>query len=75
MRYFIVWFLNEHIIQISGSPLSAAKRLQFNLEIVPIDIMDQMQKIKPVILPLFWIEEGVQLNSTYTNQLKYQLFL
>lgn len=59
----------------SGTPLSAAKRLQFNLEVVPIPEVPIMQDLQPMLYPLFWIEESANLNKTFVNMLKNKLFL
>ena len=70
---------NIHFItilsQISGTPLSAAKRLQINVPLLPIQEIPIMNNLAEVVFPLMWIEEGVNLNKTYVNMLKYQLFL
>ncbi|KAJ6635575.1 Sensory neuron membrane protein 1 [Pseudolycoriella hygida] len=60
---------------ITGSPVNAAKRLQFNLDVVPIPEVECMKNLPEVVMPLFWVEESAALNKTYVNILKYQLFL
>lgn len=45
----------------TGSPLAAARRLQFSLEVKPIPQVEWMKNMPEVMFPLFWIEEGVQL--------------
>lgn len=64
-----------HYESITGSPLSAAKRLQFAMDIVPIPEIDCMKNLPEVLMPMFWVEESAHLNKTYINVLKYQFFL
>lgn len=61
--------------QISGTPLSAAKRMQINLALQPLDEISYMQTVPEMTFPMLWVEEGANLNKTYVNMLKYQLFL
>lgn len=48
---------------------SAAKRLQFSLEVKRIPEVKIMKKMPDVILPLFWVEEGAHLGRKYTAKL------
>nr|XP_029723139.1 sensory neuron membrane protein 1-like [Aedes albopictus] len=64
-----------HFQLVRGTPVSAAKRLMFSMEIEPIRDHPVLGDLPTVILPLFWAEEGASLNKTWTNQLKYTLFL
>ena len=59
----------------TGSPLSAAKRLQFNLEVKTIPQVEMMKNIPDVMFPLFWVEEGVNLGRDFTDKMKNSLFL
>lgn len=59
----------------TGTPMSAAKRLQFNLEVVPIEGVPFMENARPMMYPLFWVEEGASLNKTFVNMIKNKLFL
>lgn len=60
--------------QITGTPLSAAKRLQFSLEVKPIPEVEWMKNMPDVILPIFWVEESAHLGKPYTTKLKASLF-
>lgn len=59
----------------TGSPLSAAKRLQFNLEVKPIPEVEIMKNMPDVMFPLFWVEESVHLGRDFTDKIKNSLFL
>lgn len=56
--------------QISSTPLSAAKRLQFALDMEPVEKFDLMSKLPRTIVPLMWVEESAHLNTTYTKLFK-----
>nr|AOT85638.1 sensory neuron membrane protein 1E [Mayetiola destructor] len=64
-----------HFETLSGTPMSAAKRLQFNLEVVPIEEVPIMQEMREMLYPMFWVEEGANLNKTYVNMIKNTLIL
>lgn len=55
--------------------MSGAKRLQFNIDLMPIPEIDVMKNLPEMAFPLMWVEEGADLNKTFVNMLKYQLFL
>ncbi|KAM7343533.1 sensory neuron membrane protein 1-like isoform 1-T1 [Cochliomyia hominivorax] len=59
---------------ISGTPLSVAKRLQFNLDVEPVEELPVMSKLKPLVMPLFWIEEAVDLDKSFTDIIKSKVF-
>ncbi|KAH1022223.1 hypothetical protein HUJ04_011651 [Dendroctonus ponderosae] len=62
------------LLQLTGSPLSARKRLQFNMPLEPNPKVELFHNFTPTVLPIFWVEEAVDLNSTFTKPLK-TLFL
>lgn len=55
--------------------MSAAKRLQFNLEMVPLEEVSYMSEIREMYYPLFWIEEGAALDKKFVNQIKHTIIL
>lgn len=46
-----------------------------NFEIVPIEDIPYMAELQPMLLPIMWIENGMDLPKKYTNMLKNQLIL
>lgn len=55
--------------------MSGAKRLQFNFDLLPLQEVEVMKELPEMVFPILWVEEGVNLNKTFVNMLKYQLFL
>ncbi|XP_065158178.1 sensory neuron membrane protein 1-like isoform X2 [Atheta coriaria] len=55
---------------LTGSPVFAKKRMQFSLPIHAIPKVTTMANMPDVMMPLFWVEEGVELNRTWTGQLR-----
>ncbi|XP_026822399.1 sensory neuron membrane protein 1-like [Rhopalosiphum maidis] len=74
--------VEKHRIQMyfepmTGTPLLGYKRLQFNIFLKKeskISVMKTLNEDEKLI-PLFWVEEGVALNKTWTNQIKNKLYL
>ncbi|KAJ3631491.1 hypothetical protein MTP99_012614 [Tenebrio molitor] len=65
----------DHGIQIlfesiTGGPVAAAKRLQFSMPLEPNEKVPIFNKLPSTVLPLFWVEEGVALNNTFTGPIK-----
>ncbi|CAG9861579.1 unnamed protein product [Phyllotreta striolata] len=56
--------------QLTGGPVSAKKRLQFSMPLEPIQKVDIFKNFTSTVLPMFWVEEGVDLNNTFTKPLK-----
>ncbi|KAJ8927991.1 hypothetical protein NQ314_019519 [Rhamnusium bicolor] len=57
-------------IYTTGSPVYAKKRLQFSMPLQPNPKVDLFNNFTDTVLPMFWVEEGVALNITFTKQLK-----
>nr|QRF70962.1 sensory neuron membrane protein [Semiothisa cinerearia] len=71
--------VDEHAIEIdfepiSGTPMVAKQRIQFNIELIKTEKYDVFKNLPNTIAPIFWIEEGLALNKTFVNMLKFQLF-
>lgn len=56
--------------QTTGSVLSGAKRLQFNLDIGPVPNISYTANLREMYYPMLWVEEKVALNETYVSQIK-----
>lgn len=68
--------LKHFVIQITGSQINAAKRLQFNLDVVPIKEVESMKNLPEVVLPLFWVEERAPFHERNNHiLLQHQLLL
>ncbi|KAL1131950.1 hypothetical protein AAG570_011561 [Ranatra chinensis] len=59
---------------ITGTPLGARKRLQFNIEIHSVIKIPIMRNLPVSLIPLFWVEEGLELNKTFIDLLEANLF-
>nr|QMS80368.1 sensory neuron membrane protein [Histia rhodope] len=60
---------------ITGTPMTARQRVQFNLRLIKTDKIEQCKELPDTIAPLFWIEEGYALDRDFVKLLKHQLFL
>nr|AUF73093.1 sensory neuron membrane protein [Anoplophora chinensis] len=54
----------------TGGPVYAKKRLQFNMPLQANPKVDIFNNFTESVLPIFWVEEGVELNNTFTKPLK-----
>lgn len=55
--------------------MKAAKRLQFNLEMVPVEEIAYMANLREMYYPMFWVEEQVALSKKMVNLVKYSAVL
>nr|WVD93741.1 sensory neuron membrane protein 1b [Graphosoma rubrolineatum] len=58
----------------TATPLGARKRLQFNLPIHPIKKVALMKELPEALVPLFWVEEGLELDQKFIDLLDAKLF-
>ncbi|XP_048727749.1 lysosome membrane protein 2-like isoform X2 [Ostrea edulis] len=69
----------EHQTIIDAEPnigwvLRAAKKIQINLYIQPIEGFDETSGITPVFLPVFWLNESAVIDEKNAKMLKNMLF-
>lgn len=54
----------------TGIAVSAAKRLQFSIEMKPIPEVEIMKNMPDIYFPLFWMQESLSLTKKDTDKLK-----
>nr|XP_032291689.1 sensory neuron membrane protein 1 [Drosophila virilis] len=60
--------------QFSGTVLSVHNRLQFSLKVAPVKDVPLMSQLRSLAMPLFWIEESLQLDEQVTQLLHKKIF-
>ncbi|XP_075232479.1 sensory neuron membrane protein 1-like [Lycorma delicatula] len=60
---------------VSGVPLQARRRIQINIQLKTIRYVPITKKVKRTLCPLFWIEEGFDLDNNFVGMLQNQLLL
>ncbi|XP_076639657.1 sensory neuron membrane protein 1 [Colletes latitarsis] len=58
----------------TATPLSAHKRLQFNMFLHSVEKFKLMKKFPECLFPLFWVEEGILLGDEFVKKLKTVFF-
>ncbi|KOB73679.1 Sensory neuron membrane protein 2, partial [Operophtera brumata] len=69
---------NKHIIFVdiepnTGTPIAAAKRVQFNIFQRPISGIPLTQDLRTALVPVVWVEESFLLPDTYRDELRERL--
>ncbi|XP_070502419.1 sensory neuron membrane protein 1-like [Chironomus tepperi] len=59
----------------TSTTLSIRNRNQFSMQIERIEKFDLMANITPVIMPIFWVEDAVDLPPQATNPIKSGIYL
>ncbi|CAK9811125.1 Sensory neuron membrane protein 1 [Anthophora plagiata] len=54
----------------TATPISAHKRLQFNMFLHPVEKFKLMKTFPECLFPLFWVEEGILLDDQFVKKLK-----
>ncbi|KAL7736287.1 hypothetical protein ACLKA6_002956 [Drosophila palustris] len=60
--------------QLSGTVLSVYNRLQFSLKVSPVQHVRVLSQLRSLAMPLFWIEESLQLDEKFTAVLHKKIF-
>lgn len=63
-----------YFFQMTGSPLFAKKRLQFNMPLMNFSKINVMKNLPNTLLPLFWVEEVRISIKALTNDFSYLFF-
>lgn len=54
----------------TGTPIRAYKKIQFNALVGPIPKMKLMKNFPDALFPIFWIEDGLELGDVLIKPLK-----
>lgn len=55
--------------------MRAAKRAQLNMFIKKVNQIDVTQKLPTALLPILWIDEGIELNDELQRMIKNRLLI
>lgn len=54
----------------TGTPLKAYKKIQFNVMVGPISKVKLMKTFPEALFPIFWVEDGLELGPILIKPLK-----
>jgi len=69
------YFNNYSIFQQTSTTFSIRNRNQFSMQVERVEKFDLMANLTPVIIPIFWVEDAVDLPAEVTNIIKYGIYL
>lgn len=55
--------------------MRAAKRVQLNMFIKKVNQIDVTEKLPTVLMPILWIDEGIELNDELQKMIKNRLII
>ncbi|XP_024937885.1 sensory neuron membrane protein 2 [Cephus cinctus] len=58
----------------TGMPLRGSKRVQFNIFLRTVNRIALTANLNTVLMPIFWIDEGMELNDELIEELQTSLF-
>ncbi|XP_063708634.1 sensory neuron membrane protein 1-like [Culicoides brevitarsis] len=69
--------LHESVVDfymLTGTPLNGARRLQINLDMVPVPTYPILKDLPTALLPMIWLEEKITMNKTFVDDMKVIIF-